>query len=192
MEKAEEFVGGSSDSRFFSFLSSVRLKVYCRTGDLETAADVARDRELSPDAAVDRHNEEEITAYARCLVARGDYADGAQVLSRVLPVVRDGGRVQHEVHALVLQALAYDLSSERALALESLGRATILGEPGRFNRTFTGEGPVIIGLLEALADAVQRGRGPAEARVSVLPYPSAEPGGGGAGNHVGPVRGGWS
>jgi LuxR family maltose regulon positive regulatory protein len=39
----------------------------------------------------------------------------------------------------------------------------MLGEPGRFNRTFTGESPVITGLVEALADAVRRGRGPAEA-----------------------------
>ena len=38
----------------------------------------------------------------------------------------------------------------------------MLGEPGRFNRTFSGEGPVITGLVEALADAVRRGRGPAE------------------------------
>ena len=36
-------------------------------------------------------------------------------------------------------------------------------EPGRFNRTFTAEGPEMIGLMEALADAVRRGRGPAEA-----------------------------
>ena len=113
--------------------------------------------------AVDRSNEEEITAYARYLVARGDFGDAAQVLSKVLPIVRDGGWVEHEIHALVLQVLAHELSGERALALESLGRATRLGEPGRFNRTFTGEGPVITGLVEALADAVRRGHGPAEA-----------------------------
>ena len=112
---------------------------------------------------MDPDNEEEITAYARYLATRGDYGDAAQVLSRVLPIVRGGGRVQHEIHALVLQALAYELLGERALALESLGRATMLGEPGRFNRTFTGEGPIIIGLVRTLADAVRRGRGPAEA-----------------------------
>ena len=163
LKEAQDFVRGSSHSRFSSFLSSVELKIYCRTGDLEVAANVVRDRELSPDEAVDRNNEEEMTAYARYLVASGDYADAAQVLSNVLPVVQEGGRVQHEIHALVLQALAHELLGERALALETLGRATMLGEPGRFNRTFTGEGPVITGLMEALADAVRRGRGPAEA-----------------------------
>ena len=79
--------------------------------------------------------------------------------------------MQHEIHTLVLQALAYELLGERALALESLGRATTLGEPGRFNRTFKGEGPVINGLMEALANAVRRGRGPTEAgSLSYLTY----------------------
>ena len=163
IEQLEEVRAFAPSPRFSSFLSSVKFKIYCRTGDLQAAADVVRDRELSPNEAVDRDNEEEMTAYARYLVARGDYGDAAQVLSRVLPIVRGGGRVQHEVHALVLQAQAYELLGERALALESLGRATMLGEPGRFNRTFTGEGPVITGLMQALADAVRRGRGPAEA-----------------------------
>ena len=163
LEEAQEFVRGSSHSRFSSFLSSVELKVYCRTGDLEAAEDVARDRGLSLDIAVDRDNEEEINAFARYLVASGDYDDAVHVLSKVLPIVQGAGRVQHEVHALVLHALANEQLGERASALESLGRATMLGEPGRFNRTFTGEGPVIVQLTEALADAVRRGRGPAEA-----------------------------
>ncbi|MCH8911722.1 MAG: helix-turn-helix transcriptional regulator [Chloroflexi bacterium] len=163
LEKAQEFAHGVSNFRFSSFLSSVNLKIYCETGDLEAAADVVRDRELAPDAAVDRDNEEEMTAYARYLVVRGDYSDAEQVLSRVVLIVREHGLVQHEVHALVLQALAYELLGERAHALESLGRATMLGEPGRFNRTFTAESPVVTGLIEALADAVGRGRGPAEA-----------------------------
>ena len=163
IEQLEEVKAFAPAPRFSSFFSSVKLKIYCRTGDLEAAAAVVLDQGLSPNEAVDRDNEEEMTAYARYLVARGDYGDAAQVLSRVLPIARDGGRVQHEIHALVLQALAYELLGERAPALESLGRATMLGEPGRFNRTFTGEGPVINGLVEALTDAVRRGRGPAEA-----------------------------
>lgn len=60
------------------------------------------------------------------------------------------------------EGLANELLGERSLALESLGRATVLGEPGRFNRTFTSDGPVMTGLMEALADAVQRDDGPAE------------------------------
>lgn len=163
LEQAQAFVRGSSDSRYFSFLSSVQLQFHCCTGDLQAAADIVRDRNLSPDAAVDRKNEEEITAFARYLVARGDYIDAEQVLSRVLPLVQSIGRVQHEIHALVLKALAKALLGERPLALESLGRAAFLAEPGRFNRTFTSEGPVMAELMAALLDTVQSGQGPVEA-----------------------------
>ena len=141
LEQAREFVRGSSDSRFFSFLASVRLKIYCGTDDLDAAEDVVLERGLSPDVPVDRENEEEMTAYARYIVGRGDYGDSAQVLSRVLPVVRSDGKVQHEIHALVLQTLAHELSGERAPALESLGRATMLGERGAFQPDLYGRRP---------------------------------------------------
>ncbi|MGH7493643.1 MAG: LuxR C-terminal-related transcriptional regulator, partial [bacterium] len=160
LEQAQAFVRGSSDSRYFSFLSCVKLKFYYWAGDLDAAMDVARDRKLSPEVAIDRHNEEEMTAFARYLVARGDCGGAQQVLASVLPVVRSIGRVQHEIHVLVLKALAHEVLGERALALESLGRATFLGEPGRFNRAFTSEGPIINELMEELVDAVQCGRGP--------------------------------
>jgi tetratricopeptide (TPR) repeat protein len=133
--------------RFSSFFSSVRLNIYCRAGEDEAAADVVRERKLSPNNVVDGDNEEEMTAYARYLVASGDYPDAVQVFTRVLTILRSSGRVQHEIHALVLQAQAYELLGDRTLALQSLGRATMLGEPGRFNRTFTGEGPVVAGLI---------------------------------------------
>jgi len=171
LEEAQAFARGARNFRFSPFLSSIRLNVYCFAGDFEAVAEVVRERDLSPQVAVDLKNEGEMTAYARYLIARGDYDDAAHVLSGVLSIVRESGHVQHEVHALTLQALARELLGERALALESLGRATMLGEPGRFNRTFTGEGPVIAGLLEALVDAVRRVRAPAEAgSLSYLTY----------------------
>ena len=163
LSQAQAFARGVSNFRFASVLASAELKVYCRTGDLESAAAVARGRALSPDTAVVLDNEMELTAYARYLIASGDCDDALRVLSRVLPVVQDRGGVQLEIHTLALQALAYEELGETDLALEALGRATMLGEPGRFNRTFTGEGPAATRLVKALADAVRRGRGPAMA-----------------------------
>lgn len=170
LEQAHAFVRGSSDSRYVSFLSSVQLKFYCQAGDLEAAAYVVRERNLSPDAAVDRNNEEEMTAFARYLLSRGAYLDAAQVLTSVLPLVRNIGRVQHEIHALVLQAMTHEFLEPRALALEALGRATFLGEPSRFNRTFTRAGARMIELLEALADAVQSRRGGSPIEAGSLSY----------------------
>ena len=163
LNAAEIFVQGSSDTRFSSFLSSVKLMTYCRTGNIAAATAVVNDRGLSPDGRVDAANEEEMIAYARYLLMLGEAADTEQVLSRVLPVLRRRGRVQHEIQALVLQAQAYEMLGNRRYAIAALGRATMLGEPGRFTWTFVGESPVITGLLRALADAVRRGDGPAAA-----------------------------
>ncbi len=163
LEHAQAFVRGSSDSRYYSFLSGVQLKIYCGIGDLDAAADIVRVRGLMPERSIDRNNEEEMAAFARYLVARGDYDDAEQVLSRMLPLVQSLGHVQHEIHALMLQAMTNELLGHRTLALAWLGRATFLGEPGRFNRTFTREAPVIAELMRALADAVARGSGPEKA-----------------------------
>ena len=94
LAEAQGFVRGSRDSRFVSFLTSVKLKIYCGSGDLESAGNIVRDRDLSPDVVVDLENEEEITAYGRYLAARGESVEAVQVLSRVLPVVQGAGRVQ--------------------------------------------------------------------------------------------------
>jgi LuxR family maltose regulon positive regulatory protein len=162
LDEARRFIRGSSDSRHFSFASSVELKVRCTTGELEAAAEVVRKRGLSPDMTVDLESKDEMTAYARYLVLRGDYGGAKQVLWKVLRIVRGGGLVQSEIHALVMQALAFELSGERTQAVEALGRATMLGEPGRFTRTFASEGRAMHGLLQSLAEAVRRGKGPAE------------------------------
>lgn len=80
--------------------------------------------------------------------------------------------MQHEIHALALQALAYAQMGKRTLATEALGRATMLGEPGRFNRTFTGEDSAIMKrLLEELSNSAQNTNGLAEiASPSYLTY----------------------
>lgn len=161
LEKAQEFAHGVRHFRFATFFAAVALTFHCRTGDLEAAADVARERGLTPDTAVVDDNEEELIAYARYLVARADHGEGAQVLSQVLPVVRQHAHVQREIHALVLLAMAYEHMGESALAIESLGGATMLGEPGRFKRTFTDEGQVVPRLMRTLVDTVRLNHVPA-------------------------------
>jgi LuxR family maltose regulon positive regulatory protein len=162
IEEAQRFAQGIKKFRYASFLSSAQLKFFCRLGDLDAAAEVARERGLSPDVPIDHANAEELTSYARYLLARGVCDAAVRVLAKVLPIARDGGRVRHEINALVLQALAYERLGERVRALTSLGRATMLGELGRFTRAFTGEGPVVTRLVAALVDAARRGRGPVE------------------------------
>lgn len=168
LAQAQAFVRGSSDSRYFSFLASVQLRLLCLTGDLTAASEIVRERGLSPETAINRKNEEEMTAYARYLVARGDYRRAERVLSRVLPTVQITGHVQHEIEVLVLHAVVNEQLGEREAALAALGRATLLAEPGQFTRTFThalpgSEDSVMAELLGELVDAIRRGREPGEA-----------------------------
>jgi LuxR family maltose regulon positive regulatory protein len=117
---------------------------------------------LSPDTPVDRQNEEEMTAYGRYLLRCGSWLEAERVLVSVVAAARSRGRVQLEIQALAPLALAYKQSGRGVLALESLGRATMLGEAGRFTRTFVNEGLEMARLLESLVPAVRQGRGPAE------------------------------
>lgn len=163
LAEAREFVQGSRDDRFHGTLASVELNVLCRVGDLDSAADVVLRRGLTPGLVVESKNVGEAAAYARYLILRGDVGEARSILAHVLPIERSHEQVKREIRALVLEAMAHEISDERTHALESLGRATMLGEAGRFNQTFAVEGASMIGLLEALADAVRGGSGPAEA-----------------------------
>lgn len=153
LEAAREFARGAVRFRFPSFLASVELKYFLQIGDLDAANDVARRRELTPDAIPDDDNEEELTAFARLLIARAEYGDAATLLKGVIAFLRQGDRQQKEVRALALLALANHGRGDRDAALDVLRRAIQIAEPGRFRRTFTAEGPAMDALLVALRDA---------------------------------------
>ncbi len=160
LQWARAFASGSRKQRFASFVSSIELKIACALGDLETAATVVQERGLSPELKITDGNAEEMLSYGLYLIACADQTGAARVLGAVLRISRDGGRDRLEIQALALLALATELLGEHAFALELLGRATMLGEPGRFRRTFTNEGPVLAKLLAALATSVRGGQGP--------------------------------
>ena len=65
IEQLDEVRAFAPSSRFSSFVSSATLRIYCWTGDLDAAADVARDQALSPDVTVDRDNERQRGGYDR-------------------------------------------------------------------------------------------------------------------------------
>ena len=157
LRRAETFVRGSRDGRFTSFLSAAQLDFYCRSGDLEEAAAVARARDLTPNTVVSRDNDSEMTAFACYLLAGDEAAAADDVLERAITVARDERRVSLEVRALVARAVAREALGDRARALDSLALATRLGEPGGFVRTFSFGGTA--DLLRALLDVIDDGGG---------------------------------
>ena len=162
LESARDFVHGSSDSRFESFFASLELRVFQLIGDLESASNVVRRRGLTPETEVVQENDLEISAYAEYLIAVGDYRGAVRLLTKLLSIVRGRGHLQYEINTLTLLAMAHERAGQRNLALNSLGRATALGEPGRFARTFTGRGRVAKELIGLLVMSFSRSRTPRE------------------------------
>jgi LuxR family transcriptional regulator, maltose regulon positive regulatory protein len=163
MAEARSFAHGVRVFRYASFLAYGTLTYFCQTGELQAAAAVAVERGLTPDAAIEVANVQEVIAYARFLIVRGETAGAVRLLDRIVAVTRAAGLVRDEIQALALLAQVLVLRGERDQAMTSLGRATVLGEPGGFNRTFTAAGPAMSLLLTTLVDALRRGRGPADA-----------------------------
>ena len=157
-----EFVLGSTDDRFDSYVVTLELDFHHGSSDLESAAAVVRRRSLSSDIDATKENAEELTAFARYLVANGDFRAAEKVASNVLQVVREAGNVRQQVYTLVVLALAREGTGRRATALESLGRATALGEPGKFSRPFTLGGEKLAELIADLKDLTARSPGPKE------------------------------
>jgi LuxR family maltose regulon positive regulatory protein len=75
--------------------------------------------------------------------------DAAGLLDRLITAADAGGRGDTLVELLVLRALA--TVDRPADALDCLERALRLAEPEGYCRTFTGEGPAMAALLDALA-----------------------------------------
>ena len=62
------------------------------------------------------------------------------LLSRLLVAAEKAGWVHETIKILVLQALVFAESSDKDKALQALGRALTLAEPGGFIRLFVDEG----------------------------------------------------
>jgi LuxR family maltose regulon positive regulatory protein len=77
------------------------------------------------------------------------------LLARLLVAAEEAGWVHETIKSLVLQALVFAESSDKDKALQALGRALALAEPGGFIRLFVDEGaPMAQLLLEAASHGV--------------------------------------
>jgi LuxR family maltose regulon positive regulatory protein len=74
------------------------------------------------------------------------------LLARLLLAAEQAGWVYETIKTLVLQALVFAESSDKDKALQALGRALALAEPGGFIRIFVDEGVPMAKLLREAAD----------------------------------------
>ncbi|HKQ08075.1 MAG TPA: LuxR C-terminal-related transcriptional regulator [Blastocatellia bacterium] len=91
---------------------------------------------------------------ARVHLARGNAAAALAVLERLRQQAEARGWEDERLKVMVLQSVAYDVQGEQDKALQLLGDALALAEPGGFVRLFIDEGAPMAHLLAAAARGV--------------------------------------
>ena len=121
------------------------VRTLLRQGNLAAAARLAQGQGLPG-------------SQARIYLAQGDASAALAVLDPWRAQMEAKGWVDERLKALVLQALAHHARGEKDTALQLLGDALALAEPGGSIRTFVDEGPPMAGLLsEAAAHGIMPG-----------------------------------
>ena len=108
-------------------VAAAKVKVLLRQGNLTAAADLAGKYELP-------------LIWARVLLAQGDPSAALAVLRPLRQQMEAKGLADERFKAMILQAVALRANGEKDKAVQLLGEALALAEPGGFIRIFVDEG----------------------------------------------------
>jgi LuxR family maltose regulon positive regulatory protein len=119
-------------------VAAAQVRTLLRQNHLAAAAQLAKTHDLP-------------LSQARVHLAQGDPVQALAVLAPLRSQAEEKGWADEQLRVLVLQVLAYHAQGAKARAVESLGEALGLAEPGGFIRIFVDEGPPMWALLQAIA-----------------------------------------
>jgi LuxR family maltose regulon positive regulatory protein len=119
-------------------VAAMQVLTLLRQGNLAAAAELAASHDLP-------------LSQARVHLAQGDPTTALAVLERVRQQVETKGWTDERLKVLVLQAVAYQAHGDKDEAVQVLGDALALAEPGGFIRLFVDEGLPMAQLLSAAA-----------------------------------------
>jgi LuxR family transcriptional regulator, maltose regulon positive regulatory protein len=119
-------------------VAAAQVLMLLRQGKLAAAADLAERHQLP-------------ISQARVHLARGDTSAALASLAPLHQQVEAKGWADERLKVLVLQAVAHHLHGEKDKAVQLLGDALALAEPGGFIRMFVDEGLPMASLLSAAA-----------------------------------------
>ena len=122
-------------------VAAAQVLVLLRQGDLAAAAQLAQTHELP-------------LSQARVLLAQGDPSAALAVLEPFRQQMEAKGWQDERLKAMVLQAVALHAHGEKDKAVQLLGEALALAEPGGFIRLFVDEGAP---MAQLLSEAAARG-----------------------------------
>jgi LuxR family maltose regulon positive regulatory protein len=158
VQKAKTLAQRYGLTRMVTQLGPFEMRLRLAQGDVTAASRWADESGLSADDAVDYSQRNLYTALARVLVAQGRHKEALGLLARLQEVDRTGGRINHLIRLLVIQALALQAQGETDQALSALEEALSLAEPEGYVWTFAKEGePMRMLLKEAAARGVGTG-----------------------------------
>jgi LuxR family maltose regulon positive regulatory protein len=142
MAKASKFVTHQHLGDEMPEIAAIQVLTLLRQGNLSEAAQLAQTHELP-------------VSLARVHLARGDASAALALLEPLLRQAEEKGSPNEQLNILILQAVALHAHGETNRALQQLGDALKMAEPGGFIRTFVDEGAPMAGLLsEAAAQGI--------------------------------------
>jgi LuxR family maltose regulon positive regulatory protein len=138
LAETEQHVRQSAHVRHLPEIAAVQVLTLLQQGDVTTAARLARTHELP-------------MSQARVHLARGDKSAALAVLEPLRRQMEARGWQDERLRVVVLQAVALHAHGEKDKAVQILGEALALAEPGGFIRLFVDEGLPMARLLTETA-----------------------------------------
>jgi LuxR family maltose regulon positive regulatory protein len=148
LAEAERFVRQHDFVYQLPDVAAARVGLLLQQGDLAAAAELAAEYELP-------------VSQARVYLGQGDPSAALAVLGPFRQRAEEKGWQDDVLKVAVLQALAHQAAGDMERAVQNLGDALALAEPGGFIRTFVDEGAPMANMISEAAD---RGVRPAYAR----------------------------
>jgi LuxR family maltose regulon positive regulatory protein len=144
LDKADQFVSLPSFLYQMPEVAATQVLVLLRQGNLEAAADLAKQHKLP-------------LGQAQVHLAQGDASSALAVLEPFRQQMDIQGWQDERLKALVLQAVALQIQGEKDEALQVLADALALAEPGGLVRVFVDQG---LPMSELLQEAAKHGIAP--------------------------------
>lgn len=139
-------------------LAAARVLILLYQGEVDAAAHLANQHDLP-------------LSQARVHLAQGDPSAALALLEPVVREAEAKGYADDLLRALIVQVIAYQMHGETDTAVQRLGEALALAEPGGFVRTFTDEGAL---MAQVLSEAAARGMRPTYVHHLLTAFESGE------------------
>jgi LuxR family transcriptional regulator, maltose regulon positive regulatory protein len=133
-----------------SHAAAMQALLWLARGNKEVARHWIQEAKLSVNDELSYSHEFEHVAFARVLLALGQYDAALPFLHRLLLAAEAGGRMRKVIEVLLLQAIGYThVQKGTSRAMTALSQALSLAQPEGYVRIFADEGPPMLSLLSA-------------------------------------------